>query len=784
VGYFKAKVQSLLGEDGDFRSELRAGTKDALVGMLVEMLKQVALQLIVALAVKIISLLNPAGAIVQILRTAYDAVMFFINNMGRILKLFDTARQAFMTAVQGGGVGAIAGKVESLLAGAVVPSLDAVARLIGIGSLPSKIRAVLMTLKRLAQKPARAFLSAIGRPLSRLFDKALAFFGLTGIKPKPLIEPSACQSKPGQSPKQQTRVWVQPEGQVMVQDQMQQRRPLEEYLHTLPGASPMDIAAALKSGKHLSSEATALKAGLDAHQKRGTIKSDKQKLDRVRAAQMDLQNKVCPLLTGEQPGGGPGMACMGPTCKKCPPPKKKPFGLPLPRPPVVPRVPAEPPPAQVAAKPAPLMQPARQELPKPPPPPSPLVGQSRCSCDCSETPPVITMSAGGSCFGFGQPVPKTAFGNDATGTIVPGDKLLPEELTPEQRGGRPAPADTPVDPVGWRLLRLRIAKDSDDTLEIARFFEMDWLSRNNVEVDGQVWLDLDHMGVWGWALVTAVEACPQLATGPGRRVMGTFKYSRGRVYDLQVEGEPKPIRVTGAHPFWSPDRNGWVAVQDLQSGERLLGLHGPVKVIGLALRAEEEPVYNIEVDGDHVYRVGEQGLLVHNVSQTCSLFSEKYFGGDYMTPGMKPAVTGPGGRAELKEARVCSTGQPRPALANPVGWNPQWNTQGLASGQYRVARCHLLGNQFGGSNKADNLVPCCQTENQRMAAEEDDIAHFIRDNGGCVDIRVSASYTGPRSRIPRTITLEAKGRACDGPCESFFVKITNPASLFSCPVVG
>ena len=27
-----------------------------------------------------------------------------------------------------------------------------------------------------------------------------------------------------------------------------------------------------------------------------------------------------------------------------------------------------------------------------------------------------------------------------------------------------------------------------------------------------------------------------------------------------------------------------------------------------------EPVYNIEVDGDHVYRVGESGVLVHNAS--------------------------------------------------------------------------------------------------------------------------------------------------------------------------
>ena len=33
-----------------------------------------------------------------------------------------------------------------------------------------------------------------------------------------------------------------------------------------------------------------------------------------------------------------------------------------------------------------------------------------------------------------------------------------------------------------------------------------------------------------------------------------------------------------------------------------------------ALRWVAEPVHNIEVEGDHCYRVGEQGLLVHNAS--------------------------------------------------------------------------------------------------------------------------------------------------------------------------
>jgi hypothetical protein len=38
------------------------------------------------------------------------------------------------------------------------------------------------------------------------------------------------------------------------------------------------------------------------------------------------------------------------------------------------------------------------------------------------------------------------------------------------------------------------------------------------------------------------------------------------------------------------------------------------RVESLALRSGEESVYTLEVDGDHCYRVGEQGLLVHNAS--------------------------------------------------------------------------------------------------------------------------------------------------------------------------
>ncbi len=62
-------------------------------------------------------------------------------------------------------------------------------------------------------------------------------------------------------------------------------------------------------------------------------------------------------------------------------------------------------------------------------------------------------------------------------------------------------------------------------------------------------LDMREMGVAGWAWVRSVEPCPPLEAGPGKLVTGWFHHWRGVVYDLRVEGEPEPIRVTALHPY-------------------------------------------------------------------------------------------------------------------------------------------------------------------------------------------------------------------------------------------
>ena len=129
----------------------------------------------------------------------------------------------------------------------------------------------------------------------------------------------------------------------------------------------------------------------------------------------------------------------------------------------------------------------------------------------------------------------------------------------------------------------------------------------------EVWLDLNEMGCVGWAKVVDIDNSFQYKPGEGNLVTGTFQHEVGSAVDLYVEGQEEPIGVTETHPFWSVDREDFVPVGELVEGERLLLFNGETKRVTQRLpRPGPECVYNLEVLGEHVYLVTQDGLLVHN----------------------------------------------------------------------------------------------------------------------------------------------------------------------------
>jgi hypothetical protein len=103
---------------------------------------------------------------------------------------------------------------------------------------------------------------------------------------------------------------------------------------------------------------------------------------------------------------------------------------------------------------------------------------------------------------------------------------------------------------------------------------------------------------------------PRHVLGVARRVT--------KIVELTVGG--KLIRVSAEHPFWVKGK-GWTVVRLLQKGDLLRSHDGQyVAVDGWEDLNEYVTVYNLEVEGDHTYFVGETGwgfsVWAHNASRT------------------------------------------------------------------------------------------------------------------------------------------------------------------------
>jgi hypothetical protein len=210
-------------------------------------------------------------------------------------------------------------------------------------------------------------------------------------------------------------------------------------------------------------------------------------------------------------------------------------------------------------------------------------------------------------------------------------------------------AASEIEPATWRNIRLRMRKQHGGTLDIVLLRPLAWLAEQVDEFDQlaradshssalghAVWSGQNHAGVQldsdvghdtGWihlalpelgavgpAEVLAIEPCPPLASGPGRTVTGTFAHSAADVLDLEIEGLDTPLGCTANHPFWSEDRQDFVAAGSLTIGEHLRTESGTLRQVTRITPRRGPPVavFNLEVDAEHVYYVSTAGVLVHN----------------------------------------------------------------------------------------------------------------------------------------------------------------------------
>jgi hypothetical protein len=75
---------------------------------------------------------------------------------------------------------------------------------------------------------------------------------------------------------------------------------------------------------------------------------------------------------------------------------------------------------------------------------------------------------------------------------------------------------------------------------------------------------------------------------------------------------------------WSVTRGAWIGAGELVPGEALAAWRGEPVAVLANLPEADTATWNLEVENEHVYRVGPAGILVHN---TCPTPKELFEGG-------------------------------------------------------------------------------------------------------------------------------------------------------------
>ena len=199
----------------------------------------------------------------------------------------------------------------------------------------------------------------------------------------------------------------------------------------------------------------------------------------------------------------------------------------------------------------------------------------------------------------------TTIENVELGSRVPEQNPRPEDYDLSLRD---------VDQETWRQVDLRLRRKDGAVVEMQLLRPVEWIENLELSVGSEFKLTLSEFEVNGNASVTAIGPSCEIADGEGSVVTGRFATRQvSNLVEVTLENGTT-FTGTTTHPVWIPEKHDWVELGDLKKGQRLATLSGPMAVTKVSRPMRVSDVFNIEVHGHHVYRITEDGILVHNNS--------------------------------------------------------------------------------------------------------------------------------------------------------------------------
>jgi len=147
-----------------------AELKDMLIAKVTEM---VATEVVKAAVVKLVSMLNPAGAVIQAIIAIYKTVTFFIEKINQIAAVVASFIDS-IAAIAAGQVEGAAKKVESTMANTLTVIVAFLAKLVGLGNVPEKLVGIVKKIRAPIDKGLDKIVAWLGKMLEKAKQAAAA----------------------------------------------------------------------------------------------------------------------------------------------------------------------------------------------------------------------------------------------------------------------------------------------------------------------------------------------------------------------------------------------------------------------------------------------------------------------------------------------------------------------------------------------------------------------------------------------------------------------------------
>lgn len=144
------------------------GELNELRGMLIsQVVELVSTEIVKAAVTKIVSMFNPAGAVIQAIMAIYNTVMFVVERLSQIAATV-AAFVDSIAAIASGQVQAAAQRVETTLANTLVLVISFLARLVGLGGIPGKLVGIVRRIRAPIDRGLDRIVAWLGEMLKRL----------------------------------------------------------------------------------------------------------------------------------------------------------------------------------------------------------------------------------------------------------------------------------------------------------------------------------------------------------------------------------------------------------------------------------------------------------------------------------------------------------------------------------------------------------------------------------------------------------------------------------------